>query len=121
MKEYDYTYRVLAESDNCLSTFQFLNMDAAVTKLCQLTKAGYNPSMFPVVHNTDPNRAEYEYRMFDIVILPETIHNGYNIPYQVGMVLCLQDAEPEFHGFRPSVEEALDYVDEYYYEKRKGE
>ena len=110
MKDYDYKFRVLADSYNCLSTFQFINMDDAAEKLCQLIKSGYNAVMYPVIHNTDPNRSDYEYRMFDII----------NLADQVGMVLCPgPDVEPEFHGFRNEVEDALTYIDEYYYEKEK--
>lgn len=110
MKNYDYKYRVLADSYNCLSTFQFIDIDEAVKKLCQLVKSGYKASMHPIIHNTNPNRADYEYRMFDIVKLID----------QVGIVLSPgPDVEPEFHGFRNEVEDALAYIDNYYYEKEK--
>lgn len=110
MKDYDYKFRVLADSYNCLSTFQFIDKDVAITKLCQLTKSGYKASLYPVIHNTDPNRADYEYRMFDIVKLIN----------QAGIVLCPgPDVEPEFHGFKNEVEDALAYIDNYYYEKEK--
>ena len=110
MKKYDYKYRVLADSYNCLSTFQFINQDTAISKLCILTKSGYKASIYPVIHNTNPNQADYEYRLFDIVLLDD----------QVGMVLCKSpDDDPEFHGFRDNVEDALAYIDNYYYEQEK--
>ena len=110
MKDYDYKYRVLVDSFNCLSTFQFIDMDEAIEKLCRLTKSGCRASLHPIIHNTGPNRPDYEYRMFDIVKLVD----------QVGMVLCPgPDVEPEFHGFRNEVEDALAYIDNYYYEKEK--
>ena len=66
--------------------------------------------MYPVIHNTDPGMSDYTYRMFDIVKLID----------QVGIVLCEgPDVEPEFHGFRNEVEDALAYIDNYYYEKEK--
>ena len=110
MKDYNYKYRVLAESYNCLSTFEFIDQDSAITKLCRLTKSGHKSSMYPVIHNTDPGMSDYTYRMFDIVKLID----------QVGIVLCEgPDVEPEFHGFRNEVEDALAYIDNYYYEKEK--
>lgn len=107
---YNYNFRVLAESDNCLSTFQFITEEEALYKLRWLHSNGYDAHFHPIKHNTNPNAADYEYRFFDLVQLLD----------QVGMVLCLgPDIEPEFHGFRPDVEQALAYVDEYWYQKGK--
>lgn len=104
---YNYNFRTLAESYNCLSTFQFITEEEALDKLRWFHANGYDAHVHPIKHNTDPRRADYEYRFFDIVQL-ET---------QVGIVLCQEFDEPEFHGFRPDVEQALDYVDEYWYQK----
>lgn len=103
---YNYNFRTLAESYNCLSTFQFITEEEAFAKLRWLHANGYDAHVHHIKHNTDPMRADYEYRLFDLVELDD----------QVGMVLCLgHDDEPEFHGFRPDVEQALAYVDEYWY------
>ena len=105
---YNYNFRVLAESHNCLSTFKFVTVGETMDKMKELNGNGKYPQCYPIIHNTDPNRADYEYRYFDLVQLPG----------QVGMVLCLgPSVEPEFHGFRSDVEQALDYVDNYWYEK----
>lgn len=106
MPPYNYKFRVLVDSHNCLSTFQYATEKEVMDKLKWLHANGYDAHIHPIIHNTDPNRADYEYRYFDLVQLPG----------QVGMVLCLgPDIEPEFHGFRPDVEQALAYVDEYWY------
>lgn len=110
MKDYDYKYRVLVDRYDHLCTFQFIDMDEAIEMLCKLVKSECKASMYPIIHNTDPNRADYEYRMFDIV----------NLIDQVGIVLCPgPDVEPEFHGLRYEVKDALAYIDNYYYEKEK--
>lgn len=107
---YNYKFRVLAESYNCLSTFQFATVDETMDKIKALIGDGKQAQCYPIKHNTDPMRADYEYRFFDLVQLEN----------QVGMVLCLgPDVEPEFRGFRPDVEQALAYVDEYWYREGK--
>lgn len=111
---YNYNFRVLAVSYNCLSTYQYIGIDEAEEMFRKLEADDEYESVqiHPIKHNTDPMRADYEYRLFDIV----------NLFNQVGMVLCTSDQdEPEFHGFRPTVEECLDYVDNYYYEKELEE
>lgn len=107
---YEYKFRVLEDSHNCLSTYQFISEDVAMTKYRKLCIEGRKCEVWPIKRNTDPNRADYEYRMFDIVDLKN----------QFGMVLCLPDKEPEFHGFRPELEDCFDYVDEYYYKKDRS-
>lgn len=107
---YNYNFRTLAESDNCLSTFQFITEKEAFDKLRWLHANGYDAHVHQIKHNDKPGRADYEYRLFDLVQLPG----------EVGMVLCLGvDVEPEFHGFRPDIDQALAYVDEYWYHKNK--
>lgn len=107
---YNYNFRVLVDSNNCLSTFQFTTEKEAMEKIRKFDGDRRQCSIYPIKHNTDPMRADYEYRFFDIVQLEN----------QVGMVLCPSaDDEPEFHGFRPDIGQALDYVDEYWYQKDK--
>lgn len=77
--------------------------------LRRLHSEGLDAHFHLVMCNTDPQRADWEYRYFDIVQLEN----------QVGIVLCEEDEEPEFHGLRPNVDEALDYIDNYWYETLK--
>ena len=109
MPSYDYKFRVLVDTYNCLSTYQFITEQPAITKYNKLITEGYKCEIYPIKHNTDPNRADYEYRMFDIV---ELIN-------QFGMVLTSKE-EPEFHGFKDDLESCFDYIDEYYYQKNNN-
>ena len=104
---YNYNFRLLVDSNNCLSTFQFTTEKEAMEKIRKFDGDRRRCSIYPIKHNTDPMRADYEYRFFDIV----------EFENECGIVLCLPDEEPEFHGFRPTVEECFDYIDEYYYHK----
>lgn len=107
---YNYKFRVIVDSYNCLSTFQFATADEAIDKIIALSGIGKQAQCYTIKHNTDSMRADYEYRFFDLVQLEN----------QVGMVLCISpNVEPEFHGFRPYIEQALAYVDEYWYKGGK--
>ena len=109
-ESYNYKFRLIANLCDYMTTHQFISEDTAMARYRRLTTDGWKCEIHPIKHNKDPRRADYEYRLFDLVQLPG----------EVGMVLCLSaDAEPEFHGFRPDIEQALAYVDEYWYQKGK--
>ena len=120
---YEYKFRVLVDSYNCLSTYQFIAEEVAISEFNKLVAEGQKCEIWPIEHNIDPKRADYEYRDFDIVDLGKAEKElGIKNPKdQFGMVYCIADLDPEFHGLRSSLEECLDYIDEYHYKKEKGE
>ena len=107
---YNYKFRILVDSDNCLSTFQFATEKEVMNKYRELNNDGVIAQIYPIVYNTDPRRADYTYRWFDVVVLDN----------QIGIVLCMPNQEPEFHGFRNDLESCFDYIDEYYYNKERN-
>lgn len=106
---YDYKFRLLAKFNGCMTTYQFISEDAAMARYKRLTTNGWKCEIWPIKHNNDPMRADYEYRLFDVVILEK----------QIGMVLCMPDHEPEFHGFKDDLKSCFDYIDNYWCEKNK--
>lgn len=103
---YEYRFRVLEDS---LNAYSYANLAEAENKFKGLTAAGYTAAIYPIIHNTDPRRAEYEYRMFDIVDLTCMGKTEF------GMVLCNPDKDPEYHGLKNSLDKCFDYIDNYYY------
>ena len=66
---YNYKFRVLVNSYNCLSTFQFATVKETMYKMKALANDGKLPECYPIKHNEDPMSADYEYRFFDLVQL----------------------------------------------------
>lgn len=107
---YDYKFRVLAHFQNCPLTYQFISEDAAMARFKRLIAEGWKCELYPIKHNTDPKKAEYEYRSFDVVELED----------KFAMVLCIPNKEPEFHGCEEDLESCFDYIDKYWYEQNKS-
>lgn len=104
--DYKYKFRVV---ENNLISYPCINITEAEDKARELRARGYSAEIYPIICNDDPRKADYEYRMFDIVDLTFG-GNG-----EFGIVLCLEDKEPEFHGTKSDFDTCLEYIDNYYY------